>query len=96
MNVASALKKDEPGTILCVHVIPNARAYHLEYDQWRKQLKIKVKAHPKQGKANEDVVTFLKTYFKNPVIIAGAKSRSKQIKIENTLEETVAILGEIL
>lgn len=96
MDAASALKKDQSGTILSVHVIPNAKEYSIEYDQWRKELRIKVKAQPRKGKANQDVVQYLGTYFENPVIVAGAKSYSKKIRIENSQGETVKILGEIL
>jgi uncharacterized protein (TIGR00251 family) len=96
MDAASATKADQSGTLLSVHVIPNARAYSIEYDHWRKELRIKVKAQPRKGKANQDVVQFLGTYFNNPVIVAGAKSYSKKIRIENTQEETVTILGELL
>ena len=96
MDAASAIQADQAGTILSVHVIPNAKEYSIEYDQWRKELKIKVKAQPRKGKANQDVVQFLGTYFTNPVIVAGAKSHSKKIRIENSHKETVTILGEIL
>lgn len=96
MDFVSALSGDDKGTILHVHVIPNAKEYLIKYDEWRKELKIKVKAQPKQGKANKDVIQFLGQYFTNPAIISGVKTTSKLIKIENSLEETVAILGEIL
>ncbi|KYK32640.1 MAG: hypothetical protein AYK19_15170 [Theionarchaea archaeon DG-70-1] len=96
MNFVSALSGDEKGTILRVHVISNAKEYLIQYDDWRRELKIKVKAQPKQGKANKDVIRFLGQYFKNPAIISGATAKSKLIKIENSLEETVTILEEIL
>lgn len=96
MDFVSTLSGDEQGTILHVHVIPNAKEYLIQYDEWRRELKIKVKAQPKQGKANKDVIQFLGQYFTNPAIISGATAKSKLIKIENPLEETVAILGEIL
>ncbi|MBU7027706.1 MAG: YggU family protein [Theionarchaea archaeon] len=96
MNFVSALSGDEKGTILRVHVISNAKEYLIQYDDWRRELKIKVKAQPKQGKANKDVIQFLGQYFKNPAIISGATAKSKLIKIENSLEETVTILEEIL
>ena len=96
MKAASALLKSESGTTLKVHVTPGAKEYSLEYDEWRKELRIKVKAPPHHGKANQDLIAFLGQYFKNPVIISGSKARSKHIKIDNTFEETLEILGEII
>ncbi len=68
----------------------------MEYDEWRNELKVRVKAEPREGKANQDLITFLSHSFKNPVIIAGIQSRSKKIRVENPLEETIKILGEVL
>lgn len=96
MNITAALYKGEPGTILFVHVTPGAKEYSLEYDEWRKEFKIKVKALPRQGKANQDVIAFLGRYFQNPVIISGMTARTKRIRVENPVEETAKILEEIL
>jgi uncharacterized protein (TIGR00251 family) len=96
MNFAPALMGDKTHTVLRVHVVPGAKEYFMEYDEWRKVLKVKVKAQPKQGKANQDVLEFLGKYFSSPVIISGTKDRFKRVKIQNSLEETVKILGEIL
>lgn len=95
MDVADALSEDGSGTRLHVHVVPNSSEYSIQYDEWRKEIKIKVKAQPKKGKANHDVIIFLSNYFKNPVIASGGKSRSKTIKVDNSLPETVTILKEI-
>ena len=95
MKAASALVNREPNTILKVHVTPGAKEYSLEYDEWRKELKIKVKAPPHQGKANQDLIAFLRQYFKNPIIISGSKTRSKHIKIDNSYQETLTILEDI-
>lgn len=96
MNIASALSGDEQGTILRVHVVPRSKEYLIEYDEWRKELKIKVKAEPKHGKANKDVIHFLGQYFKNPAIISGATKKSKLIRVETPLQEAVQILEEML
>lgn len=96
MTFESVLSRDRAGTVLRVHVIPHARGYTMEYDEWRNELKVRVKAEPREGKANQDLITFLSHSFKNPVIIAGIQSRSKKIRVENPLEETIKILGEVL
>lgn len=96
MSFRDALSEDDQGILLHVHVVPHSKEYLIEYDKWRKELKIKVKAPPKEGKANQDLIRFLSHYFKNPVLISGDTSRSKRVKVENTLEETAHILGKIL
>ncbi|MGC1122275.1 MAG: DUF167 family protein [Candidatus Methanofastidiosia archaeon] len=96
MDFEAALSQSDQGTLLRVHAIPSSRTYGMEYDAWRKELKIKVKAEPQKGKANHDIVSFLSEYFKNPVIISGSTSRSKKIKIDNPLAETIAILGGVI
>jgi uncharacterized protein (TIGR00251 family) len=96
MNVEAALSKSKAGTILRIHVVPHSKQYSIEYDEWRKELKIKVKAQPREGKANQDLIKFLLQYFRKPALLSGASTRSKQVRIENTFEETVKILGEIL
>jgi uncharacterized protein (TIGR00251 family) len=96
MDVQAALSESDQGTLLQVHVIPGSRTYEITYDQWRKELKIKVMAQPQKGKANQDVISFLEHYFKNPVIIAGATSHSKKIRVENSLKETLTILESVI
>lgn len=96
MDVQAALSESDQGTLLQVHVIPGSRAYEITYDGWRKELRIKVMAQPQKGKANQDVVSFLGHYFKNPVIIAGVKSRSKKIKVDNSFKETITILESVI
>lgn len=96
MNIAAALYNGKPGTILYVHVTPGAKEYSLEYDEGRKEFKMKVKALPRKGKANQDVIVFLKKYFENPVIVSGKTARSKRIRVGNPVEETAKILEEIL
>ncbi|MBU7038582.1 MAG: YggU family protein [Theionarchaea archaeon] len=96
MDVQAALSKSDTGTILRVHAVPGSRTYEIKYDEWRKELRIKVMAQPEKGMANQDIVSFLSQYFSNPVIIAGSTSRSKKIRVDNSLEETVTILGEVI
>lgn len=96
MNFEAALISDEKGTILRIYVVPNAKEYLIQYDEWRKEFKVKVKAPPREGKANQDVLQFLSRYFKKPLIVSGDTSHSKKIRVENGLQETSQILGEIL
>lgn len=96
MNFEAALLSSEKGTILRIYVVPNAKEYLVQYDEWRKELKIRVKAPAREGKANQDILHFLSRYFRKPVIVSGDSSRSKKIRVENDFQETCQILGEIL
>lgn len=96
MKCVDALLQDNKKTILKVRVIPQSKTYAICYDDMRQEFKIKVKAHPERGKANADLIKFLSKYFKTPTILSGHTKKSKRIAVSNTLEETVAILKEII
>ncbi|MBU7001093.1 MAG: YggU family protein [Theionarchaea archaeon] len=96
MDLQAALSESDRGTLLHVRVIPGSRMYEISYDVWRKELRVKVMAHPQRGKANQDIVSFLERYFKNPVIVTGATSRSKTIRVDNSFKETITILEGVV
>ena len=82
---------------LCVHVQP--RASRTELVGWYGDaLKIRLKAAPVDGAANEELVKFLSKEIGVPrssvYIKAGATSRRKQIGVEGvSQEELLAALG---
>jgi hypothetical protein len=96
MKYEGAIEQCEEGTILHIQVIPNAQGYSMEYDEWRHQLKIRVKAPPKGGKANKDLLSFLSRFFSHPEMISGKRNRYKKIFIPTPRDEIVEILGEFL
>jgi uncharacterized protein (TIGR00251 family) len=54
----------------------------LGYDSNKKALKIAVKAPPKKGKANQEVIKFISKLLKKKVeIVKGLTSREKVLKI---------------
>lgn len=72
--------------ILTVKVIP--KASKSEIIGWEnEQLKVRLKAVPEKGKANEELIRVLAEYFNIPksqiTIIRGGKSRIKQVQLEN-------------
>ena len=72
--------------ILSVKVIPKAR--RTEIVEWEQnQLKIRLKAIPEKGKANEKVIELLSKHFKVPKsdieIIRGAAYKEKIIFVQN-------------
>jgi len=72
-----------------IHVIPGSSksVFPSKVDNWRKSLEIKVKAKPKENKANLEVIEKIASFFnispKNIRIITGEKSRDKIISIKN-------------
>lgn len=96
MEFESAVNTDGTHPVLCIRVIPNSSEYSIKYDTWRKELKIKVKALPKKGKANKDVLTYLGNHFKNPVLVSGATRQSKKVQVSNTKAEVLTILENLL
>lgn len=75
--------------IIKVKIIPNAHKNSIESFQ-EETLKIKIKAPPDKGKANEELIKFLSETFyiaKSDIrIISGHSSRLKKIEIQATLD----------
>ncbi len=72
--------------ILTVKVTP--KASKSEVVGWENdQLKIRIKAVPEKGEANEELIRVLADYFDIPKsqisIIRGHKSRTKLVQLEN-------------
>jgi uncharacterized protein (TIGR00251 family) len=96
MKYEDTAERAEHGTILHVRVVPNAGGYSAEYDEWRHEIKVRVKAQPRGGKANKDLITFLSRLFTHPQILSGETGRSKKILVSDTWDETMKILEELL
>jgi uncharacterized protein (TIGR00251 family) len=80
--------------IIKVKIIPNAHKNSIEGFQ-EDTLKIKIKAPPDKGKANEELIDFLSDIFsiaKSQIrIISGHSSRLKKIEIQAILDLTTFI-----
>lgn len=74
--------------IIFVKVIPNAPK-NLWVGKEGDVLKIKIKAQPQEGKANEMLIEFLAETFKIPKkkirILSGETSRLKKVEIDATV-----------
>jgi uncharacterized protein (TIGR00251 family) len=70
---------------ITVKVKPNAKENKVE-EMGKNQYRVKVKAPPKENKANQEVIETLAEYFRIPKsrvsILAGLKSSQKIMKIE--------------
>lgn len=74
--------------ILIVKVVPNARANSIEKMK-DGSLKVRIKAPPDKGKANDELIDFLAETFGIPKreihLISGQTSRLKKIKIDREI-----------
>lgn len=72
---------------LSIKVIPRAARTELAGEMADGALKVRVKAVPEDGKANEELCQFLAAHFgvarQAVEIIAGAKSQRKRVRILN-------------
>ena len=98
MHFKNALKKVETGVIILLDVTPGAKKTEfVGYNQWRKAINIKVKAQAKEGKANKELIKFLKDTFKaNVEIISGSTSPQKSVLIKKDFEYVMKTLKELL
>ncbi|MBU7032241.1 MAG: YggU family protein [Theionarchaea archaeon] len=96
MKYEDTTEKTSQGTILHVRVVPNAGGYSAEYDEWRHEIKVRVKAQPREGKANRDLIDYLSRFFTHPLILSGEMGRSKKVLVSDTWGDTMEILEELL
>ncbi len=94
MHPGDILRETDRGTELDVSVVPHSsRAGIEEIDPWRKRLVVKVRAMPKNGKANKELCDILTEIFSVSVALArGETSRSKTVVIPLDRESVSAIL----
>lgn len=92
------MKEVKNGVIISLDVSPGAKKTEFSgYNQWRKSVNVRVKAQPKEGKANKELIKFLKDVFKADVeIVSGLTSSQKNVLIKKDLESVVKILEDLL
>ncbi len=74
--------KDSEGTLIKSLVVPNSRSQCVELGD--EGIVIRLKNPPVKGKANDELVKFLKKLLKKPVLIAsGFTNREKVILVRN-------------
>ena len=80
---------------LKLHVIPGAREERIV--GWQGQsLRLKVRARPEKGRANEAVIRLLANHLRLPraslSIVRGATSRDKLVKVDGLSEDQLRTL----
>jgi len=76
------MDKDSEGSLIKLSVVPNSKSRCVELNDDR--IVIRLRSPPTKGKANDELVRFLKKLLKRPVlIVSGFASREKVILIKN-------------
>lgn len=88
------LREVDGGTEIDVSVSPNSSYSGIEgVDPWRKRLVVRVKAMPKDGRANKELCDILSNVFSVPaMVIRGQTSRTKTIMVPLDSESVLAII----
>ncbi len=74
--------EDSEGILIKLLVVPNSRSQCVELGD--EGMMIRLKSPPIKGKANDELVKFLKKLLKKPVsIVSGFTSREKVILVRN-------------
>lgn len=74
--------KDSGSILIKLSVVPNSRSQCVELGD--EGIVIRLKSPPVKGKANDELVKFLKKLLKKPVsIVSGFASREKVILVRN-------------
>ena len=102
--MSSFFRLADEGWVLNVHLTPNASRDEITgTDNYRNKsgrLRVKVRAVPERGKANQALCRLLAKYFKLPKssleVISGHKSRTKRVLIRRASEDFEKKLEQIL
>ncbi len=93
--MASWIRSHPLGTTLDLHIQPGASATGIS-GLHGDRLKIKVKAQPQAGEANEELLKFISLVLGIPVkkihLLKGESSRQKTILAELKLEEILILM----
>ncbi len=93
-----AVRESEKGVLIDLTVSPNAKKTEIVgYNKWRKSIEVKVSSPPRGGKANAELIRFLKNVFgRNVKIVKGQTSTQKTILIEGiSRDDVIKILRNI-
>lgn len=95
-KMKDALKEAKGGTIIDIEVVPNSSEFRIEYNQWSKRIKIKIRSQALKGQANKEVLGFFKEIFGEATIVKGEHNRKKSILVNSLIEEVYKKFSEII
>lgn len=82
-------KQTKEGVLVSLHVLPNAPKSQI-IGEYNGSLKIKIKAPPVDGKANEAIITFFSDFFEL------SKSKIEISKGDKSKEKTLLLCGALI
>ncbi len=95
----SWLKNHDRGTVLLLYIQPGASSNALAGIHGDR-LKVKIKAPPREGEANEGLQEYFSGILRIPkskiYLIRGESSRQKDLLVELPPEKTIILLRELL
>lgn len=95
----SWLKNHQKGTLLQLYIQPGASSNQLSGTHGDR-LKVKIKAAPRDGEANEGLIDYFAEILKIPkakiFLIRGESSRQKDLLVELSPEKVIFLLRELL
>ncbi len=93
-----ALRETEEGVTIQLAVTPNAkRTEVVGYSEWKRAVEIRISSPPKGGKANAELIEFLRGLFGKPVeIVRGERSTNKVVLVRGlSKEDALEILRNV-
>ncbi|MDK2789502.1 MAG: uncharacterized protein PWP15_9 [Methanothermococcus sp.] len=98
-EIEELVRDSKNGVLIDIEITPNAKKNQIGgINTWRKRLEIRIKEQPIEGKANKEIIKFLKkTLKKNIEIVAGSTSSQKTVLVVDAKkEEVIEILKDII
>ncbi|AEA47928.1 DUF167 domain-containing protein [Archaeoglobus veneficus] len=94
MKIRDAIKAASNGVYISIEVTPNSKQSCVYgYNEWRKSIAVRVKAPPKGGKANAEIVELFSKIFRKKVeIVKGHTSSQKVIFVHSASPQEVESL----
>lgn len=101
-RVEDAVRATEQGTIIRVKVKTGCRSsvFPAGYDPWRRAVEIHVRARPRGGQANREIINMVRDFFDvgthQVAIVSGATSPEKSIWVARHPTEVVTRINHEL
>jgi len=95
-KMKDALKEGKDGTIIDIEVVPNSSEFRIEYNQWSKRIRIKIRSQALKGQANKEIQAIFKEIFRDATIIKGEHNRKKSILVSSDIEKVYSKISEII
>ncbi|MHC1605327.1 MAG: DUF167 family protein, partial [Candidatus Methanofastidiosia archaeon] len=87
-----AISEGSGGVYVVIEVVPNSKEFSISWDKWRRRIKLKIRAKPQKGKANEEILSFFGNVGRAK-IVSGAHGKDKTIFVEAKKEHITSLLA---